>query len=784
MKKIFPILFFLTFPFFNYLAAQETSKTKEKIGDAIAQYFDLDRESIYAHFDKKIFLTNEEIWFKGYVFNKKNGTPFFETTNVFALLIDDQGNTVAEQLLFSYVGTFSGSFKLDPQFKSGRYHVQFYTNWMNNFVEDESTVQSIEVVNENENTRTDYDSPDYTKINIDFQPEGGNFIEGALNNLGIKVSDCNGNPLDVKEGQIVNATGEVAANFLVSKSGYAKVYITPAAETYHAVFTINGKKVEAFLPKAEFDGVALEVNNYALPGKTILKLRTNQRGAAALSKKPLYAVIQQNNKSTIFEVGFDNGALEKELVITNDNLYKGINTIRIIDSGMRQIAERTICEFPENTPGIELSYTKMENDNIKMYGRSKYPNADISISALPENSLAANYKTDISATLLINPYLKKPVNNTAYFLNQPTKAKRYELDLILLNQKSGKYAWEDIMGTPPKMTYDFDIGLAVKGTINQSVSNPKKFRILLSSPMSFINDYSEINEKKEFMFKNLVFGDASNFRFTLLEIPSIPVDMQFYYQVLNRKRTFNKPFKPQPFVCDASRKIPLDMPQFAKDVVLLDDVEIQGKAKNELKYKKAYGNSTLRAYKITDENNNMSLLNFIGSHGFSVTNVRGEVVISGRLVTSLSGNRTTPEIYIHGRQLMAFDELQDIQMSEVDEIYLNPNAIVPSMKNNMGIIKIYLKKLDFGNKSHTKSYDVKEGFAKIRGYEKPLYISTQDKGFNDYGIIQWVPTILTDQNGDFVFDMPQTGIKKITVHIEGFTPEGKLITEDKTLYIE
>jgi hypothetical protein len=784
MRKIFPTLFFLTFPFFNYLAAQETTKTKEKIGDAIAQYFDLDRETIHAHFDKKIFLTDEEIWFKGYVFNKKNGTPFFETTNVFAVLIDEEGKIRREQLLFSYIGSFSGSFKLGPEFKSGRYYVQFYTNWMNNFTEDESTVHTVEIVNENDRFRTDYSAPDYTQINVDFQPEGGNLVEGTINNLGIKVSDCNGNPLDVKEGKIVNSAGVAVDNFLVNKMGYAKVYVTPAAELYKTVFTINGKTIETMLPKAASEGLALEVNNYALPGKTILKLRTNPR-SSAFAKKPLFAVIQQNNKSTIFDINFNNGELEKELVISNDNLFKGVNTIRIVDSEMKQIAERIICEFPENAPGISLSYTKIKNDTIKIYGQSKFANADISISVLPENSLASEKQNEIFASLLLNPYLTKPIVNAAYYLNEPTKAKRYEMDLMLLNQKSGKYNWQDIVGSPPKMTYDFDIGLAIKGTINQQISNPKKYRILLSSPLSLINDYSEINGKNEFNFKNLVFGEAANFKFTLMEIPSIPVDMKFYHQVLNRKRTFNKPFKPQPFVCAPGKQIPLDVPQFAKDIIALDNVEVQGKAKSELKYKKAYGNGNLRGYKVSEENNTMSLLSWIGSNGFYVSNYMGNVVISGKLKTSINGAQSMPDVYVNSRNLTTFDELQDIQMADVDEIYLNPHAIVASIEGKMGVIKIYLKKMDYNNvKSHTKSYDIKEGFAKIRNYEKPLYLNTADKGFNDYGVIQWVPSIMTDQSGAFSLDIPQTGAKSVTLHIEGFTPDGKFISEDRTMAIQ
>ena len=68
--KFSAILLFLVL-FINYSHAQENSAPKEKIAAAVSDYFDLDRESIHAQFNKKVFFSSEQIWFKGYVFNKK-----------------------------------------------------------------------------------------------------------------------------------------------------------------------------------------------------------------------------------------------------------------------------------------------------------------------------------------------------------------------------------------------------------------------------------------------------------------------------------------------------------------------------------------------------------------------------------------------------------------------------------------------------------------------------------------------------------------------------------------
>ncbi|RZJ31516.1 MAG: hypothetical protein EOO48_01880 [Flavobacterium sp.] len=771
MKKFFAVLLLAT----GMLCFSQTPK--EKILTAVSNYFNLDRESIYAHFNKTIFFSNESIWFKGYVFNKKNNTPFFETTNVYGVLYDDDGNKLKEQLCFSYNGTFSGDFKLDKSYKSGRYHIRFYTNWMNNFKENESSTYTIDIINEQTAELADYNAPALSRINIEFQPEGGSFVAGVVNNLGIKVSDCNGHPVAVADGTIVNDKGEVVKNFLLNKAGYGKLYFTPTGETFKAVFTVNNTKVEALMPRPVNQGIALEVNNFALPGKTIIRIKTNASTVNSIPGKAVFAVIQQNDKANVFDINFNDGLLEKELAIGSDNLFPGANTIRIVDKNLNQLAERLVFEFPNYKSDIDLHVMKTVHDTITFSGKIAYPNANISVSVMPENT-AADTKSDIFG-LFLNPYLREDVQNTEYYLNNVTKGKRYELDLFLLNQPL-KYDWRDIISAPPKMTYDFDIGLTIKGNITSTLPDPKKYRIQAFSPLLFLNDYSAINDKKEFEFKNLVVADSVTINMTLMKIPSIAVNAGFFQKVINRSRSFNKPIDIlKPFCPAPIKKISVDeLPQFAANTIMLTEVELKGKSKSDLAYRNRFGNASLRGYKVTPSDYNTSLLDYIGANGFNVSRYLGDVTITGRLQTTVNGARSTPEVYINGRKLMTFDELEELKMDQIDEIYLNPHAIVASMNNNMGIIKIYLKKLDYsGPRDEIKKFTIPEGFAKINSFENPPIVSTSGKGFESYGIIQWIPSIVVSETGNFTFRIPKSDVKSVRIHVQGFAADGKLLSE-------
>ncbi|NBL63811.1 hypothetical protein GV828_01205 [Flavobacterium sp. NST-5] len=77
-------VFFLAFYDGN---AQEVDNKKQAIAKAIEDYFFLERENIHVQFSKEVYLTNEKIWFKGYVYHRKNNLPFYNTTNVYAVFM-------------------------------------------------------------------------------------------------------------------------------------------------------------------------------------------------------------------------------------------------------------------------------------------------------------------------------------------------------------------------------------------------------------------------------------------------------------------------------------------------------------------------------------------------------------------------------------------------------------------------------------------------------------------------------------------------------------------------
>ncbi|NDI97704.1 hypothetical protein GWA97_01265 [Flavobacterium sp. LaA7.5] len=783
LRKFILLLFILTG---NILNAQ-TSK-KDEIAKKLTDYFFLERENIHVHFDKDVFLTDESVWFKGYTYHRKNSTPFFACVNIFATLIDDEGTVIESQLLYGNMGSFSGSFKLKDSMKSGRYYVQFYTNWMNNFTEDESFVGEITVVNKNINPSL-FNTPNYSKVNIDLHPEGGTLVEGINNNIGISITDCNNKPIAAGKAMLVNEKGETGKVINLNEQGYGKFdFIPDRTEQYKIVVTIEDNKYEQTIPPAELKGVSLEVNSYTLSDKTMIKTRINSLMQVSLSGKPLYLVIHQDEKAIITEIDFKGQGSELSAAINNLDLFEGLNTIRILDSELNELAQRVFYIYPESVLNMEVAKAKETNENIELTGKISHANMNLSISMLPANTVTLKEHNDIYASLLISPYIEnhKTLEARSY-LNTVSRKNQYEMDLFLLNQNS-KYNWRNIKGNPPKSNYTFDIGLSLKGTINNS-GNLKNHKVKVSSFEGMIDETIEINEKNEFYLDNLILADSVKLDFFLVK-DDTKKQIKLYPQLFNINRVYNKQYKPEVAECimpestNVASSLPELPDQIDMNAIVLDEVELHGTT-NKLKYQRAFGNSQLRGYKISEDDSKsfFYILDLIRYHGFDVETSGGSVSITGRTINTINGQRTTPMIYIDNIQVLSFDILWNMQTEDIDEFYINQHAVVPSVNNRMGIIRLYMRK-DYSSKAKNNSptsFLVKNGFKRITPFKNTAYLSTATKGFENFGVIDWEPLITTDEKGEFKLELPRTGQDSIKLLIEGISPDGKLISEIKTI---
>jgi len=790
MKKIIlPIITSIFLLSINNIYSQKVNaeSTIEKIGSFIKSYFELNRETIHLQLNKTTFLSDEEIWFKGYVYDRKSKTPFLLTTNIYATLYDEVGKKIEEKLLYANSGNFTGRFELNNNLTSGKYYIQVYTNWMNNFKEDESSIFQIQIINKEEPNLSNY-TINPSNINVEFYPEGGNLIAGIANTIGIKVGDCNDMPLPITEIQIVSVNGEKSQKVYLNEFGHGKFELFPGLQTFKSVINFNNEKIETYLPTAFETGISLEANSYTREDEIILKIKTNKKTLNLLQEKPLFIIINQDDKVSFLDVELNKNTLDQTIIFSSKKLRDGVNTITIIDKDLNKFAERQIFKYPENKTKLSFHSYQKTKDTIDVIGKLNSDNTNLSLTILPENSISINQESTIFSSFLLHPYLRKKNYNSNYLFNYTTRESQYDLDLLLLNQKKLKYNWEDIKSLSPKINYEFEYGITLKGTINQVLSNKEKYKIQLFSLKSGINESTEINDKNEFYFKNLVLADSTEMDLTLIEDSGKLLSLKVYPQILNGRSKFNKAFKPEEPCNHYAEKIDIEIPTYKDQTVKLKQVEINEDKKKIFKHQNNIGNNLLKAYKFsdTDNNTNLSLLQFIEEKGFIVINKIVTIEIYSRILTSLNAEgKSKPEIFIDNVEIRNFDILMDMKLDEVEEIYLSTTlTIIPSIRNRTGTIKIYRKKgleRDLNYKRYSVPYIVKNGFSKTENFKPNNYTTTENKGFQNFGIIKWIPSITTRSNSDFNFQIPDLKQKKAKILIEGFSSDGKLISEIKTI---
>ncbi|MGV3461255.1 MAG: hypothetical protein ACO1N9_12460 [Flavobacterium sp.] len=774
------LIFCLCFP------ALAQSNEKQKIETALTDYFTLERENFHVQFDKAIFFTNEKIWFKGYVYHRKKTIPFFNTTNIFASLIDSDGKIINTKLLYGNLGSFTGNFELDKNLKSGKYYIQVYTNWMNNFTEDESFVQELTIINENDNAGMVLGKKP-SQINIAVTPEGGKILAGAANTIGINVAACGGAPVPVTTADLLDAGGKTLATVQLNKMGNGRYELPANLKVAKVKVTYNGKTFEQPMPPFEASGVNLSVNNYAVAGKTIIKMRTAPQMLTAITGKTFYLILHQDEKALIYEVAFVGSETEQTVIIPSAELFEGMITVRLVDDTMNEVSSRLIYNYPAESLKTTIGPGGYDDGYMKYSGKINFPNMNLSVAVLPEKTISIEETNDIYTSLLIAPYIKSHKKTPGkYYLGSPTKGRHFELDLFLLGQET-KYAWHTIMNKPGKPVFTFDMGLDIKGKVPLNVDR-KQYRVRMLSTRSYLNEYAQIDEKNEFLFKNVVVEDSTPVKFTLVRVnEKQPKDFKPDLQVSNGSSSrYSKLYRPAP-LCDTETQdaAPVtdlyDAPKIYNETIELETVKIEGK---RLKYANSYGNGNLTGYKIDDKvSSNLTLLQYLKNHGrFDIVDNGLDVAILGRSRTTIKGGANSPIVFIDNIQLFDFTMLRMIMMNEVEEVYINPNAIVPSVRNNQGIIKVYLRKgVRIGKTTVVENAIVKNGFETPVRFENVQYVSISDKAYENFGLVYWHPVIMTDENGNFTFEIPATQQKKVKLLIEGFSADGKLISEIKTI---
>lgn len=769
---------------FSLQSNSQNSDSQKAIENYLESYFQYDRENIHVQFNKKKYVNTEDIAFKGYITSKNNTILAENTTNIQLVIYDSQKQIIQKQLLFANKGTFEGGIHLDDKFKAGKYYFHFFTNWMLNFTEDDSFIQTIEIIDKKDTYNFDSEEPNWETAEITLFPEGGNIINDMINIVGVKITDCNQKGIKISDGIVMDSKSNEISRFQTNHLGNGIFYINPdIKETYILKIKSDKLNISKPLPSTQETGIVISYNNNLNGQNLLINVKTNEKGIELYQNKKYDLLIQQNKKAILKEITFNNKQTNQLVNIDRKYLSNGVSSIRLIDENLNEITERLIYNYGTIKSLTTLEARAIANDSIILLGKTDGILANLSISVLPEETVCADQKSTIMGTFLLNTYLEKPeINNYSYYDFENIKRKE-DMELLMLNQSKSKYQWNNIKSNPPKMKYTFDKGVTISGKIEKVLKPNSKYKVSLFSLIDNVYEETTIDEENKFKFENFYARDSTVFIFQMMDIKN----KSSYTKMTTMVSSNSSPlYLSIPF--DNSNCPVLKNPNtnfiFADSKidpsVNLNEVLVQNNFKKEILKNKDKMSMNAQGYKI-QEGQQGTVLDFIARHGYR-TGVDFETN-EAYIRTSYNVNSSSsPMVYVDDIEQTDFNFLFNFDLSEVDEIYIDKSGFSDNSSRGVGTIKVYLKKGGSSNKYFKTQYSsmiVTNGFVKNIDF-KNSYFETQ-KEFYYFGTLNWTPTIKIKDNPNFEVKFPKGNQKEIKVQIEGFTPEGQLICEIKKI---
>jgi len=772
------------------------------------------REKVFIHINKTIYFTNENIWFTAYVSEDSKNKPSNYTTNLHVNLLNTKGDIIDSKKIFIKNGTGYGNFLINEKHPSGKFYIQGFTNFMNNFGKENVFIQEIDIINpaiKSEITQ----NKSTNNYDVQLFPESGYLLEDTQNIVGIKaLINDKGYPFT---GRIENSKGIEITTFKGNFLGMSKCeFFYSKNETYTAVININNTTQKISLPKANSTGIIFSINNKNTD-KIKLTLKTNKETLPTLNDESLAILVYRNNyiSEAVTLSLKNNQQITQELYFDKSKMLHGVNIITLFKNN-QPIAERKFfIERSNQQTAILIEKLKTVNDSINfkiqtINSKNKAVDSQLSISVLPKDSKAFSEKQNIKSAFLLSPYIKGNIENiTFYFKNTNPKEKEF-LDLLLLNQGWSAYTLEEkIKEINPTEQFLFEQGFTLHGNVKK---NMKGYDISIISNKNRVTAFTKFNKNNDFSFENIYAYKNDSIRMALIKkdqplmkpkevvfIVPKPENLNFSYLTnqFNYKNIIeNKPISNLKNYTDLNEIRYVDPIAEQLDEVVLKTLAKREETIYEKEMNLAYKRNVLapsfyQNKKVTEqmEQNYHTIFEYFWSLGFIKTADDGSFFITLRnapaTLTALLKNPDgtfPPTIFIDNLAIKRegnIEMLRQINTTDIDEILINRLGAGGGLQGAGGIIKIYLKKgghqyFEEESQKLYKELILLTGFDKAKTYFKPQYNLNSKASFN-WTEIDWKYSVQTNEKGETFIKVPVNEFSnEFQFIINGFSNNGLL----------
>jgi hypothetical protein len=777
------------------------------------------QEKVFVQINRQQLAAGEQIWFKGWcTFLQK---PSYLSRIVYTDIINDAGIVVEKNIYrLDSLGSWNGHIDISRKWKSGNYTLRAYTAWMLNqpeyIFQQPFFVYGEDEVNRINNTIS-------KKLNMQFFPEGGQWIVGVENKMAFVVQDEMGLPVNtsitIKDG---NRNTVTSASVLHQGMGMFK--FTPKQETYTAeIQTANGAVFTFSLPPVQQEGVQLIVQN-TTSNRMFVSV---QRGEKFNEKYSRLLIMAHMSGQLVYSTYLDFEEGLTTAPIPKKNLPPGIMQITVMDTLGTPLAERLafIENYKIHRPKLsfEKKQTDKRSENIWQLKADSLFQA--SLSVLVNNSAVDGkivLENSIASHLLLTSDIKGYVHEPGFYFQNKSPETLEKLDLLMMVHGWRKFTWKQILqNEAPVLRYPIESNLQIKGIVTKSdrkevVKDGKvSFVIKGEDSVTYIID-AYLTDKGEFIVDSLNIRDKATVSYlaTNNKKENLVVDVKFYPTLFDtlEKATLNWKLNLDTLVL-ANRKSKLaellygqlsTSNAFTGDARYLGNVTVTAKKMNrtdslQRSYVTAFFEISDQTLEVPQDRGFMNIWQFlqrevvgINVNPFETGGVRSVTFnrFSGMVLGtmnedgSMSGGADDGVLFFLNEIPVSTDIIDALNPDEVALVKIYKGATAFPFGANAGAIGIYTKKgrSISANQRMFNSFE-KKGFTMIREFYHVDYKKMPDynkMATDKRTTLYWNPKAKFNDQGQLnirFFNSDITQQYKITV--QGIDQKGRIIYSEE-----
>lgn len=451
------------------------------------------QEKIYAHLDRKFFLTGETLWFRVYAVDGSFHKPLPLSKVVYAEVLDRANFPVLQAKIQLKDALGSGSFFLPASLSSGSYKLRLYTSWMKNYSPEFYFDEVFTIVNP-------FITPDEpapkpaAAYTVAFFPEGGNLVAGVRSKVGFRVLNDRGQGADMN-GWILDNEGDTITSFKPQKFGIGHFYFTPERnKLYKGVLATHTGKTFP-LPEVHGEGIVMHVRDSA----DIIYVEVVAAGSST-SHVHLFVHARQVVASA------ETRELDGVTVFTlpKRTMPAGISHLTLFDDQLKPLSERLVFVHPEKEMGIALSTNhktfaprKKVVVSLRIAERDKTAPATLSMSVYKVDSVSGETGTHIFPYLWLSSDLTGPVESPDYYLSARSPDVIAAVDNLMLTQGWRRFDWHEVTGDPTPFAFLPEVNEhIIKGTVLKGGQPQQGVFTYLGSPGKIIRAYGSWSDAK------------------------------------------------------------------------------------------------------------------------------------------------------------------------------------------------------------------------------------------------------------------------------------------------